>query len=191
MPQPDLPDPTITDEMREHAKQNPDGWLYIVDPGYESSGEDDVAPEGVVGAFPIDANGEIRDEFQHNSEYQPSDLVAPSPEPTNDLERLLNEIIEGEKEESELPAAVLAADLLLYSPAEEDESIYAAELSDGSELVPACTSAGRVPEDWPGYKTIAGQDLLDLLGGLDLGLNLHEGVQVVIPNGILAEQAQG
>lgn len=189
MAQPDFPAPPITDEMRERAKDNPGGWLYIVDPGYQASGED-VPQEGVVGAFPIDSDGEIQDDFQYNDQYQPSDLVAPPPEPSNELEAVLNRIIEGQASESELPAAVLSADVLLYSPSEEDEAIYAAELSDGSQLVPACTSAGRIPDDWPGYRTVSGRDLPELLGGLDLGLNLHEGVQVVIPNSVLLQAAE-
>ena len=53
--QPDHPGPPpITDEMREQARQTPNSWLYIVDPGYQESG-DDVPPEGVVGAYHIDA----------------------------------------------------------------------------------------------------------------------------------------
>src|SRR5437016_9523139 len=48
------PAPPITEQMREQARQTPGSWLYIVDPGYEDAG-DDVPPEGVVGAYRIDA----------------------------------------------------------------------------------------------------------------------------------------
>lgn len=189
MSQPDeRPAPPITDQMREHARQNPNTWLYIVDPGYEQEG-DDVPPEGVMGAYRIDKNGELDEQFQANDAYQPSELTSNSPEPVNELERVLDRIAEGELPESELPGAVLAADLLLYSPGEEDDTIYAAEMSDGSQLVPACTSPGRVPGDWPAYRSVPGRDLPELLGGFDLGINLTDAVQAVIPHSVLAETA--
>lgn len=189
MSEPGRTDPPITDEMRERAKQNPDGWLYIVDPGYEGN-EGDVPPEGVIGAFQIDSNGELLEEFHHNDQYEPSPMAQATPDPTNDLERLLNRIVAGEAEDAELPPAVLAAEILIYSPSEDDGSVYAAELTDGSQIVPACTSAGRVPDDWPGFRVVPGHALPQILGGLDLGLNLHEGVQVIVPNQVLVETAE-
>ena len=181
--------PPITDQMREHARQNPNTWLYIVDPGYEQE-DQDVPPEGVIGAYRIDENGGLDEEFQFNDAYQPSELTTSSPEPVNELERTLDRIAEGELPESELPGAVLNAELLLYSPGEDgDDTIYAAEMSDGSQLVPACTSAGRMPADWPAYRTVPGHDLPELLGGFDLGINLTDPVQAVIPHSVLVETA--
>ncbi|MBE9374770.1 type VII secretion system-associated protein [Saccharopolyspora sp. HNM0983] len=182
--------PPITEQMREYARQNPNSWLYIVDPGYEQEGEE-VPPEGVIGAYRIDENGELDEDFQANGGYQPSELTSSAPEPVNELEHVLNRIAAGEQSESELPGAVLDAELLLYSPSEDDDTVYAAEMSDGSELVPACTSAGRVPTDWPGYRAVPGRDLPGLLGGYDLGINLTDPVQAVIPHSVLAEAAGG
>lgn len=182
------PSPPVTDDMREQARQTPNSWLYIVDPGYQESG-DDVPPEGVIGAYRIDENGEIDEEFQHNEEYDPSGLDLEMPEPTNELEEVLNRIATGEAPDSELPLAVVQAELLLYAPSQEDTSIYAAEMSDGSQLVPACTSHSRVPEGWPGYRVVPGHVLPELLNGLDLGLNLDDAVRAVIPNSVLTEAA--
>jgi hypothetical protein len=182
------PGPQITDYMREQAKQNPNGWLYIVDPAYEDSGEE-VPPEGVMGAYYIDANGEIDEEFHHNEQYQPSDLAFDLPEPTNELEQVLHQIATGAAPDSDLPPAVLGSDLLIYAPDDGELAIYAAEMSDGSRLVPACTSVSRVPESWPGYRTVPGRALPELLNGLDLGLNLDDGVRAVIPNSVLVETA--
>lgn len=39
--------PPITEQMREQARQTPGTWLYIVDPGYQDTGEE-VPPEGVM-----------------------------------------------------------------------------------------------------------------------------------------------
>ncbi|SDR08154.1 type VII secretion system-associated protein [Actinopolyspora saharensis] len=177
--------PQITDEMREQAKQTPDSWLYIVDPSYESSGED-VPPEGVVGAFRIDSDGEIEQEFHPNEEYEPR---VGTIEPVNELERVLERISTGQAPESELPPAVLAAELVLYAENSEDESLYEAELDDGSRLVPACTSAKRVPEDWPSHRVVPGEQLPKLLAGMDLGLNLDDPIRAVIPYDMLVESS--
>lgn len=187
-PTPENSAPPITDQMREQAKQTPNTWLYIVDPGYQDAG-DEVPQEGIVGAYRVDENGEIDEEFQHNEEYRPSELTFEMPEPTNDLERVLQRIANGEAPDSELPPAVLDADLLLYAPDPEEAALYAAEMSDGSQLVPACTSSSRVPEGWPGYRVVPGNVLPQLLNGLDLGLNLDDEVRAVIPNGVLLEEA--
>ncbi|MBA8827287.1 hypothetical protein FHX42_004671 [Saccharopolyspora lacisalsi] len=183
------PGPPITEEMREQARQTPDSWLYIVDPGYQSSG-DDVPPEGVVGAYRIDSEGEIDEDFHHNDEYQPSEQSMPVPEPTNELEQVLNNIATGEAPDTDLPPAVLASEVLLYATeSEEDDSVYAAEMTDGSQLVPACTSSARVPEGWPAYRVVPGNALPELLNGLDLGINLDDAVRAVIPHDVLVEAA--
>lgn len=178
------PGPPITDEMREQARETPNSWLYIIDPGYEESGEN-VGTEGVVGAYRIDSDGEVQ-EFHHNDEYVPS---MPPFEPTNELERVLNRIATGQAEETELPPAVLDAEVLLYATEEEPDAVYAAEMTDGSQLVPACTSADRVPQQWPGYRTVAGTALPELLDGFDLGLNLDDAIRAVVPHRVLVEAA--
>jgi hypothetical protein len=188
MSQPAQSAPPISAEMREHAKQNPGSWLYIADPGYATSGEE-VPPEGIVGAYRIDADGEIDEDFQFNDRYQPSEMATDRPEPSNELEQVLAEISAGRLDESALPPAVLDAEVLLYAPNAEDRMLYTAEMSDGSQLVPACTSVSRVPADWPSFRRVPGTALPEVLGELALGLNLHEAVQAVIPSSVLAQAA--
>lgn len=180
------PGPPITDEMREQARQTPDSWLYIVDPGYEESGED-VPPQGVVGAYRIDSDGEIDEQFHHNDEYVPA---TPEFEPTNELERVLQRISTGDAPDSDLPHAVLDADILLYADGTDDSALYAAEMSDGTQLVPACTSEARVPEHWPAHRAVPGAALPDLLNGFDLGVNLDDPVRAVIPHAVLLQAAE-
>ena len=131
--------------------------------------------------------GEIDEDFQFNDEYEPSDVSIDMPEPVNELERVLQRIAGGEAPEDELPPAVLAAEVLLYDPenGEGELAVYAAELDDGSQLVPACTSQERVPQSWPGTRRVPGDALPELLAGLDLGLNLDETVRAVIPHSTL------
>lgn len=177
--------PQVTDDMREQAKQTPNSWLYIVDPGYEEAGED-VPPEGVVGAFRIDENGEIG-EFFPNDEYEPTEPVF---EPTNELERVLHLVSIGQADENDLPRAVLEAELMFYAESFDDEALYEAEMSDGSTLVPACTSKQRVPEDWPAFRSVSGSELADVLNGLDLGLNLDDPLRAVIPYEVLVDTSR-
>ena len=182
------PGPPITAQMREQAKNTPDSWLYIVDPGYQTDG-DDVPPEGVVGAYRIDSDGEIDESFHHNDAYEPSDEAFEIPEATNDLEDVLNRIAAGEAPDTDLPPAILDAEVLLYASEDDPDALFAAEMSDGSQLVPACTSASRVPASWPRTRSVPGDELPELLGGLDLGLNLDDGVRAVIPHSVLVQAA--
>ncbi|CAM06293.1 hypothetical protein A8924_0118 [Saccharopolyspora erythraea NRRL 2338] len=180
--------PPITDQMREEARQTPGTWLYIVDPGYQESG-DEVPPEGVIGAYRIDDSGEIDEDFQFNDEYVPSEMAVSLPEPTNDLEQVLHRIATGQAPESDLPPAVLDAEILLYAEEGEDDAIFAAEMDDGSQLVPACTSESRVPRSWPGFRRVPGADLPEVLSGLDLGLNVDDAIRAIIPHSVLVQAA--
>ena len=49
--------PEITPEMRAAALENPNSWLYVIDPALDPDA--DVPPWGVVGAFPVNERGEI------------------------------------------------------------------------------------------------------------------------------------
>lgn len=50
------------------AKSFPSGWVYRIDPKYNPSGK--VPPEGIVGAWQVDENGNILGEFKHNPKYK-------------------------------------------------------------------------------------------------------------------------
>src|SRR5699024_10157946 len=107
-------------------------------------------------------------------------------EPRTALERTLQRIATGAADENTLPAAVLADEVLLYAESWQDDAVYGAEMSDGSHLVPACTSPGRVPATWPAYRVVPGARLPLLLEGRDLGLNLDDQVQAVIGHRLLS-----
>ncbi|HEY7022697.1 MAG TPA: hypothetical protein VH349_16390 [Ktedonobacterales bacterium] len=51
------------------AQRHPNGWVYKIDGRF---GPDDyVPPECIVGAWKVDANGEITGEFIENPNYRP------------------------------------------------------------------------------------------------------------------------
>jgi len=59
--------PEITPELLAQAKRNAGGWVYVIDKKYDGSQK--VPPEGVVGAWKVDDNGNIDGEFISNSKY--------------------------------------------------------------------------------------------------------------------------
>jgi hypothetical protein len=172
MPTPDRAKPEITQDMRVAALDNPNSWLYVIDPALE--GDDEVPPWGVIGAYPVNGRGQIEEDFQYNREYRP----APPP----DLERLLELVGAGEREQRELLPAVLAGRLLLYAAGPEDTSVTGfPDRRHGTVMVPVCTSPARVPPTWPGWREIIGRDLVPLLGDHPLVINPGGPVTAAIP----------
>lgn len=58
------------DDLLKEAKNNPNGWVYKIDNGYDLSG--DIVPEAIVGAWKVNENGDITGEFISNKNYIPS-----------------------------------------------------------------------------------------------------------------------
>lgn len=179
-----MTEPEITPEMRASARANPNSWLYVTDPAFAA--EDDVPPWGVVGAYAVDERGEIEEGFHRNPGYRPSPVVDGAPAAPNELERLLAEVEAGEREQAELLPAIRDARLLLYSAAAEDSSVTGFPDSNGTVMVPACTSAATVPAAWPGWREVTGRDLVPLLSGHPLVINPNGPVSALIPADQLA-----
>jgi hypothetical protein len=169
--------PEITPEMREAARENPNTWLYVIDPALDPDAE--VPPWGVVGAYPVNALGEIESNFRHNTDYRPTPAAVR--EPAVALERLMQQIRDGEREQEELLPAVLAARLLLYAASALDTSVTGFPNPRGTVMVPVCTSAEHVPAAWPGWREISGRDLAPLLHGHPLVINPAGPVTALIP----------
>ncbi|GAB2760707.1 type VII secretion system-associated protein [Salinifilum aidingensis] len=179
--------PPITDAMRTYAREHPDSWLYLVDPAHQD--DPDPPAHAVIGAYRIRPDGALDERFHANDAYRPSELASARLEPSTELERVLLSISDGQAAEDALPAAVLRDRVLLYAASPADTTVYTAEMSDGTHLVPACTSPARVPASWPASRTVPGRALPDLLDGRDLGLNLDDPIQAVIPHRLLREAA--
>jgi hypothetical protein len=58
-----------TNEAIQAAKNNPNGWVYTIDPQY--SNESFIPPEAVVGAWKVNNSGEIIGDFIPNPNYIP------------------------------------------------------------------------------------------------------------------------
>ncbi|MES2630513.1 MAG: hypothetical protein V4611_00985 [Patescibacteria group bacterium] len=62
--------PEINEAMKEEARQRPGGYVYCIDPYYAKDGADGaIPPQGIIGVYPVDANGIIIPEFTENPNY--------------------------------------------------------------------------------------------------------------------------
>ncbi len=62
--------PEITPAMREEASQKPGGYIYCIDSRYAQDGVNGaIPPQGIIGVYPVDADGEIIPEFTANPNY--------------------------------------------------------------------------------------------------------------------------
>jgi SseB protein N-terminal domain len=173
-----LTPPEITPRMRASARANPNTWLYVIDPAFDEDA--DIPPWGVVGAYPVNAGGEIDPTFRRNTAYRPSP-TALTPRGAAELERVLRLIVAGERDEAGLPAEVLRADLLLYAASPTDRAVTGFPARDGTVMVPACTSVAHVPAAWPGWRAVSGRELAPLLGEHPLVINPAGPVTAMIP----------
>jgi hypothetical protein len=187
---PDRDAPPITDEMRAAAHEHPNSWLFVIDPAFDPAG--DVPEWGVVGAYPVNADGGIDEPFHPRPGYRPSPRARGWPEPSTELERVVQLVRAGHREATDLTAAVLAADLLIYAGADAGPELAVIGFPDratGQVVVPACTTASRVPTEWPAWRAVRGRDLVPLLDGHPLAIDPGRPTGVLLPAALLTGPA--
>jgi len=54
-------------ELIKEAKNNPNGWVYVLDEVYK--GKEEVPPEFIKGAWKVNEKGEIEGDFMPNPKY--------------------------------------------------------------------------------------------------------------------------
>lgn len=184
--------PPITEQMRASARANPNSWLYVIDPAFTDA--DDPPQWAVVGAYPVDAAGEIEPRFAPNDTYRPSPTALGWPEPRTPLEGIIQLAKAGHRPAADLPAAVLDATLLVYDPGDGTwdgtQLIVQPDPQSARLVVPACTSAEHVPSDWPGWRAMHGTDVVPLLRGYPLAINPDGPVSAILPAELLTESAR-
>ncbi len=62
-------DQEITEDIIKAARENVNGWVYKIEGPYGPT--DYVPPEAIVGAWKVDANGNLTGEFVSNPKYRP------------------------------------------------------------------------------------------------------------------------
>lgn len=172
------PKPRITREMRANAKANPNSWLYVIDEAFDPNGK--VPSWAVVGAYPVNADGEIIDDFHANDHYRPSPKALGYPEPESDLERMLQFVRTRHRPAEDLVPVVLDATLFVYAISPVQRTLIGFHNTDGQVMVPAYTSKSLVPKDWPHARAVLGRDIVGLLAGHPLVLNPHDFTTAVV-----------
>jgi len=185
--------PPVTDDMRESALSNPNSWLYVIDPAFDPWSE--VPPWGIIGAYPVNSAGEVESRFAANNTYRPSPRALGWPEPTTELERMIQLAKAGHRPTRDLPAVVLDATLLIYQPHDdpggEGGLVAFPDQHSGRLVVPACSSAEHVPATWPGWRSMPGSEVVASLGGCPLAINADGPISAIIPAELLTAFTTG
>lgn len=171
--------PPVTAAQREAARQRPESWLYVIDPAFDPDG--DVPPHGVVGAWWVDAAGEIGADFRHNPGYRPSELAQGLSAAADPLEERMQLAAHGRASNADLVAALLDAELILFARADGADGLYAVTGEDGRGLLQAFSSERRLPPGWERWQRLTGRQLAPALAGHDLELNPGGPVTVRLP----------
>jgi hypothetical protein len=179
--------PKITSEMRANARANPNSWLYVIDEAFDPNGP--VPSWAVVGAYPVNAAGNVVEDFHPNDRYRPSPKAIGFPEPGTDLERLLQLVYTKHHPVEDLPRVILYSTLFVYAMSPVQRTVIGFHNSDGRVLVPAYTAKSLVPKEWPHARAVLGRDMVPLLAGHPVAINPHDIVTAVVQAEHLARAA--
>lgn len=171
--------PPITDSMRARAQRNPNSWLYVIDEAFDPNGS--VPDWAVVGAYPVNADGEIVADFHPNEDYRPSPQALGFPEPDDELEELLQLVRTGHRPTSDLPLVVLRSTLHVYAVSPDQDNLTGFYDKRGRIVVPAYTRRTMIPPEWPSSRTLTGREILPQLAGHPLAINPQGLVTAVVP----------
>lgn len=172
--------PEITDGMRANAKANPNSWLYVIDEAFDPDGP--VPSWAVVGAYPVNGDGEIVEDFHANDRYRPSPKALGFPEPRNELEQMLQLVRTGHRPTADLPRVILDSTLFVYALSPVQRTVIGFHNTDGQVLVPAYTAKSLVPREWPHARAVLGRDMVPLLSGHPVAINPHDLITAVVPS---------
>lgn len=182
--------PPVTEAMRQAARQQPGGWVYVIDPGFDPDGA--VPPEGVVGAYRVDERGEVTDDWQPNPRHRPTPAARGLPRPENPLEDLLQRVATGWASQAALVEALRDAEVLVVG-GRPDGAVFVTEGPDGARSVWAFTSEARARErvaDRPLQAVPVRRLARSLPPDADLELNPGSGFGVRIPHSHAAALAE-
>jgi hypothetical protein len=145
--------PEITPQLEATARAHPGGQVTVVDPEFDPRGG--VPGWGIRGYFPVSDGGVVDAQgWVANPGYRPGPLTLGFPLPRNWLERHLQLAAAGHEPPTALVTALVAADVVIPTPAEhpdhipvviDDEGRSTVVLFTRAELVPAGTPVVRVP----------------------------------------------
>ncbi|QGK69266.1 type VII secretion system-associated protein [Allosaccharopolyspora coralli] len=180
--------PVITPAMREQAAKQPNTWLYVVDPIFTDPNAE-VPPWGFIGGYRVDERGELTDDFSPNPNYRPSPVALRLPTPTNDVERALQLTTTGYAQGPTLLAALLDAELMLFSQP-QGSGLVTVEHESGRRQLQVFTSDAYLPQTWTSWQKLTGRQIADhTLTGVDVQINPTSPVKARIPGEDLVKTA--
>ncbi|WP_258174958.1 type VII secretion system-associated protein [Actinopolyspora mortivallis] len=172
--------PAITPAMREQAAQQPNSWLYVVDPIFTDPNAE-VPPWGFIGGFRVDEHGRITEDFSPNPNYRPSPVALRLPAPTNDVERALQLTTTGYAPAQTLLAALLETELILFAQPQGD-GLFTLNHHSGRKQLQVFTSEAQLPGNWTSWQRMTGRSLAGMRPlGTDLQVNPNSVVKVRVP----------
>jgi hypothetical protein len=134
-----------------------------------------------VGAYPVNSTGDVVEDFHPNDRYRPSPKALGFPEPSNDLEQLLQLVRTKHRPAGDLPRVILDSTLFVYAMSPVQRTVIGFHDADGRVLVPAYTAKSLVPREWPHARAVLGRDMVSLLAGHPVAINPHDVVTAVVP----------
>lgn len=175
--------PPITDALRQSARHQTGGYVYVVDPAYNQDGE--VPPYAIEGAYPVDGNGEVIPDFVHNQNYKPSPTRLGLKPPSNQLEDVLQRVTTGHAPEDMLNDTLVRSSVYLMIDPEHPGQLFVAPTGGGARKLQAFTSEDVRPTEWKHWDLIPVKSLLPVLDGVSLQINPGDQASVLIPPGAL------
>ena len=179
--------PPVTEELRAQARTRPGGWLYAIDPAYDPEGRD--PPQGVVGAWRVDQQGEITGTFEHNPNYRPSARALGLAEPTDPVDAAIQAAATGAGGDERVAVAVLEARLQL--PEGAGGQLLTDAAGDGPAVRAYSAPAHAERSGWQRWRTMSGRELAATLpADHDVLVNPESPASVRIPGTALRAAAR-
>jgi hypothetical protein len=148
----------VTDEIRKLARRSPNSWIYSLDGAYDAEGE--VPPYAVVGAWPVDAHGQLG-VFTANANYRPSPAALRLDLPTDAVDAALQLAATGHGTDSDVVAAL--AEATVFLPVNAEGELVAYRQDDGAEYVAIFTDPAKGPSTAEQLLPVDVHTLLDIL----------------------------
>ncbi|MEU6017711.1 type VII secretion system-associated protein [Streptomyces sp. NPDC047515] len=159
----DLPLPPVPDHIREAARQAPDHWFGVVDPGWTDPAP--PPPWAIAGEWRSGLAGEVV-EWLPNDDYRPSPLTLGWAEPTDPVDAAVQLAVTGYGLLHDVVTALAGAEVTVLRAADGGPLTVAGE--DGEPMVPVFTSAPhQVFSGALAHDTVAVGELVRLIAPAD------------------------
>ncbi|MEU0885166.1 hypothetical protein ABZ345_41805 [Lentzea sp. NPDC005914] len=169
------PLPPIDAEQRAAAKQQPGTQFKYYDPGMHPQGL--KAGSSVQGWRYVDADGNFTGQDVPNPEYSPHpDTLGFMP--MSAFEMTLWRTANGYHRVLTLVSGLFAVELIAKGSARGDNELHLEPGEDGVLTLDVYSTKDKLPQDWPHWVPIAGEDLVLVLGrGADLMIQFNRGAE--------------